>query len=319
MNVLVLGGNGFIGSHLVDELLLSGHSVRVFDRFPEKYRSPLFGVDYRTGHFGDACSMAEALQGVDIVYHLISTTVPSTSNLNPVADINDNLVATVELLDQMIKMGIKRIIYLSSGGTVYGKPQQVPIPEDHPLKPICSYGIVKVAIENYLNMYQELFGLQPTIIRPSNPFGPRQGHEGVQGVIATFLAKMMRGEPITLWGDGSIVRDYLYVTDLAKLCLLAGESRHVGVYNAGYGKGASVLNVIDMISNVAGVQPVINYQPSRSFDIQEVFLDISKSSVTFNWKPTINLEQGIYFQNQWLSVQLSSSKTIHEVRNAPTK
>jgi UDP-glucose 4-epimerase len=274
---------------------------------------PLFGVDYRTGQFGDAFSMAEALQGVEIVYPLISTTVPGTSNLNLVADINDNLVATVVLLDQMIKMGVKRIVYLSSGGTVYGNPQIVPSPEDHPLNPICSYGVVKVAIENYLKMYQELYGLRPTIIRPSNAFGTRQGHEGVQGVIATFLAKMLRGEKLTAWGDGTIVRDYLYVTDLAKLCFLAGEADCAGVYNAGYGKGVSVLAAIDMIFDVTGIRPVIDYQSNRPFDVQEVFLDISRSTVTFCWHPTISLEQGIRLQFEWLSSQFPATKTMRKV------
>lgn len=301
MKVLVLGGNGFIGSHLVDELVASGHSVRVFDRFPEKFRPPRCEVDYRSGQFGDAFSMAEALQGVEVVYHLISTTVPGTSNLSPVADIRDNLIATVILLEQMMKMGIKRIIYLSSGGTVYGKPRELPIPVDHPLNPICSYGVVKVAIENYLFMYQELYGLRPTIIRPSNPFGPRQGHDGVQGVIATFITKMLHGETLTVWGDGSIVRDYLFVTDLAKLCLMVGETDFTGVYNAGYGKGLSVSGAIDMISEVIGIRASVTYQSSRSFDIQEVVLDNSRSETTFGWSPKISIEQGIATHWKWIT------------------
>jgi len=312
MNVLVLGGNGFIGSHLVDELLIAGHSVRVFDHFSERYRPPLLGVDYRFGQFGDVFSMAEALHSIDLVYHLISTTVPSTSNMNPVDDISDNLIPSVVLLEQMIKMGIKRIVFISSGGTVYGVPQSVPVSEEHPLNPICSYGVIKVAIENYLKMYMELYGLKPTIIRPSNPFGPRQGHDGVQGVISTFLSKALRGEPLNVWGDGSIVRDFLYISDLVKLAVTAGESGYVGVFNAGYGSGVSIRTVIDMISEAVGVSPVINFQPKRSFDIQEVFLDIAKASSTFNWKPTVNLEQGILNHLKWLKTQLFNCKTNYE-------
>ncbi len=312
MNVLVLGGNGFIGSHLVDELLISGHSVRVFDQFPERYRAPLSNVDYRIGKFCDAFSMAEALHGVDVVYHLISTTVPSTSNLDPVADISDNLITTVVLLDQMNKIGIKRIVFLSSGGTVYGIPKTVPIPEEHSLNPICSYGVVKVAIENYLNMYMELYDLQPTVIRPSNPFGPRQGHDGVQGVISTFLSKALRDEPLTLWGDGSIVRDFLYISDLTKLAVIAGESDHTGVFNAGYGSGVSILSAVDIIAKLTGVTPVISYQPKRPFDIQEVYLDIAKTSSTFNWQPTVSFEQGILNHLQWLKAHFFNPKTIRE-------
>lgn len=301
MNVLVLGGNGFIGSHIVDELLTAGHSVRVFDRFLEKYRPPLLGVDYRTGQFGDAFSMAEALQGIEIVYHLISTTVPGTSNLNPVADINDNLIATVVLLDQMVKIGVKRIVYLSSGGTVYGKPLKVPIPEDHPLNPICSYGVVKVAIENYLNMYQELYGLRPTIIRPSNPFGPRQGHEGVQGVIATFIAKIFHDHPIKVWGDGSIIRDYMSVSDLARLCVIAGDDKFCGIFNAGSGTGISVTNLIELLKNVSGKQPDVLYELGRAFDVKEMVLDIAHTKTITGWHPSVSFADGLQQHWNWYS------------------
>lgn len=301
MNSLVLGGNGFIGSHLVDELLRSGHSVRVFDRFPEKHRSPLLGVDYRTGQFGDAFSIAEALQGIDIVYHLISTTVPSTSNLNPVADINDNLVATVVLLDQMIRIGVNRIVYLSSGGTVYGKPKKLPIPEDHPLNPICSYGVVKVAIENYLKMYQELYGLRPTIIRPSNPFGPRQGHDGVQGIISTFVGKLFNNHPIKVWGDGSIIRDYMYVSDLARLCVIAGNDNVSGIFNAGSGNGISVNNLIELLKDVSGKEPVILYEQGRIFDVKEIVLDITRTETITGWKPVVGFADGLQEYWDWYS------------------
>lgn len=301
MNVLVLGGNGFIGSHIVDELLNAGHSVRVFDRFPEKYRPPLLGVDYRTGQFGDAFSMAEALQGIEIVYHLISTTVPGTSNLNPVADINDNLVATVVLLDQMVKMGVKRIVYLSSGGTVYGKPRMVPIPEDHPLNPICSYGVVKVAIENYLKMYQELYGLRPTIIRPSNPFGPRQGHDGVQGVIATFIAKIFHEHPIKVWGDGSIIRDYMTVSDLARLCITVCNDNFIGIFNVGSGTGVSITNLIEQLKDVTCRQPEVVYESGRNFDIKEMVLDIVHTNSVTGWRPTASFAEGLQQHWNWYS------------------
>lgn len=155
MRVLVIGCNGFIGSHLVDISFRSGHKVRVFDRSPEKFRSALPNVDYRLFDFNDTSAIAESLEGVDVVIHLLSTTVPSTSNLDLVADIQNNLIGTVRLLQMMLKKDVKRIVYLSSGGTVYGVPQIVPIPETHPLNPaFCSYGVVKVAIEKYLFMFQ---------------------------------------------------------------------------------------------------------------------------------------------------------------------
>jgi len=299
MKVLVLGGNGFIGSHLVCELLSSGHSVRVFDRMPEKYNKPHLDVDYRVGQFGDAFSMAEALQGIDVVFHLISTTVPGTSNLNPIADINDNLVATVVLLDQMVKLGVKRIIYLSSGGTVYGNPRQLPVPEDHPLNPICSYGVVKVAVEKYLHMYQELYGLVPTIIRPSNPYGPRQGHSGVQGIIATFMAKILSNQHIEIWGDGSIIRDYMYVGDLVQLSAHVCEGSYAGVLNAGTGEGISIVRLLELLKEVTGKNINVEFKPGRAFDIKEITLDINKAISVTGWRPKMNILDGLRKHWEW--------------------
>src|ERR1700722_7131414 len=232
MNVLVIGGSGFIGSHVVDKLLAHRHSVRVFDRRPERFRAPLAGVDYRFGEFADEMTLVEALSGIDVVYHLVSTTVPGTADLDPKTDVRDNLIGTINLLESMQRLGLSRILFLSSGGTVYGIPEVVPIPETHALRPINSYGIVKAAIEHYLEMYRRTRGFSPVIVRASNPFGPRQAHSGVQGVISTFLRQILAGEPIEIWGDGAIVRDYLEVGDLSELAyaleLVIGKAHTMG-------------------------------------------------------------------------------------------
>lgn len=299
MKALVLGGNGFIGSHLVDVLLKAGHSVRVFDRYPERFRAPLPEVEYITGLFGDAFAMAEALAGADVVYHLVSTTLPGTSNLNPADDVRDNLVGTLALLEQMVKTGVKRIVYLSSGGTVYGNPESDPVTEDHPLRPICSYGVVKVAVEKYLFMFRQLYGLSPVVLRPSNAYGPRQGHLGVQGIMATFLGNVAAGKPLVVWGDGSIIRDYVYAADLARICLMAGESDFSGVFNVGSGRGNSVSEIIETIIRVTGEKPEIRYEPARRFDVHKVVLDISRIVQTYGWRPETVLEDGIAKQWQW--------------------
>lgn len=300
MKILVLGGNGFIGSHLVDALVLAGHKVRVFDRGAELYRSPLVEVDYRLGDFGDIPALAEALEGVDIVYHLISTTVPSTSNLDPVADIHGNLINTVRLLQLMVQKSISRIVFLSSGGTVYGIPDVVPIPETHPLRPICSYGVIKVAIENYLFMYQSLYGLQPLVLRASNPYGERQGHAGVQGVIGTYLQKISSGESIEIWGDGSVVRDFIHVSDLAGLCLKAGISSYTGIVNVGSGVGHSIRDVLVAIAGATGeaIEPV--YKQGRAYDVPSVVLDISKAADELGWRPEVELLEGVRKTWQWM-------------------
>ncbi len=299
MKALVLGGCGFIGSHLVDALLLAGHKVRVFDRTPELFRAPLANVDYRFGAFTDAPSLAEALEGVEVVYHLISTTVPSTSNLDPIADVQGNLINTLRLLQLMIQKHIPKIVFLSSGGTVYGVPKTALIPESHPLHPICSYGVVKVAIENYLQMFHQLHDLEYVILRASNPYGERQGHAGVQGVIGTYIGKMLTGEPIEIWGDGSIVRDFIYVSDLAELCVLAGQQQATGTYNAGCGVGYSINEVVATLTRISKMRIEPINKVGRIYDVPKVVLDNTQAKKVFGWQPKVNLECGLELTWRW--------------------
>ncbi|GAW37229.1 dTDP-4-dehydro-6-deoxyglucose reductase [Roseovarius sp. A-2] len=309
--ILLIGGCGFIGSHVADSLLARGLKVRVFDRRPEALRPPLAGVDYVIGDFSDSSLIYEAMSGVDAVIHLASTTVPATSNLDPVADIKGNLVATVQLLEVMRTTEVRKLVYLSSGGTVYGIPETEVVPETHPLRPISSYGIVKVAIENYLFMQHKLHGLQHVVLRASNPYGPRQGHTGVQGIIGTHLWRTARGEPVEIWGDGSVVRDFIHVRDLAELCAAAVQSDVAGCYNAGSGTGASVAQIVDSISRTVeqtGCTPMAPvYKPGRSLDVPRVVLDITRACRDFDWTPRIGLDEGIAESWQWVRGQVQGA------------
>lgn len=300
MNILVLGGCGFIGSHLVDQLLNAGYKVRVFDRAPELHRPPRRDVDYRFGVFSDVATLSEALEGIDVVYHLISTTVPSTSNLNPIDDVRNNLICTLQLLNLMVQMRIPKIVYFSSGGTAYGTPQTSPIPEDHPLNPICSYGVVKVAIENYLHMFNRLHDLKHIILRLSNPYGERQGHYGVQGVIGTFMGKLVKNEPIEIWGDGEVIRDYVYVGDIAKLCASVASRDIVGIFNVGSGKGLSVNKLVESLASVSGqaIKPI--YKEARNYDAPTVVLDTERAHRILGWRPETTLSDGLHRTWQWV-------------------
>jgi UDP-glucose 4-epimerase len=300
MRVLVLGGNGFIGSHVVDELLLAGYDINIFDKNPEIWRPSFHNVKYFLGNFSDTSLLAESLQGVNVVIHLISTTTPSTSNLDPIADIQSNLSNTVRLLQLMLSCNIKRIIYLSSGGAVYGMPSVSPVTETHELNPICSYGVVKVAIEKYLGMYAHLHDLKPMIIRPSNPYGPRQGHNSVQGAIATFMSQISTKRKINIWGDGSVKRDYIFVKDLAKLCSLAVDKEAIGVVNAGSGKALSLNDLLDLIKIEMQSEVDVNYLESRKFDVQEIALDSTRARDMFGWSPTVAIKEGLSLHHTWL-------------------
>ena len=300
MNILVAGGCGFIGSHVVDALLRAGHGVRAFDRQAERFRAPLARVDYRFGEFTDRMALAEAIAGVDVVFHFVSTTFPGIADLDPQTDVRDNLVGTLQLIETMLSLGVSRLLFLSSGGTVYGIPERDPIPETHSLRPVSSYGIVKAAIEHYLEAYRRSRGLSPVIIRAANPYGPRQGHTGVQGVVSTFLRRIAAGEAIEIWGDGTVVRDYLDVADLAELCVLAGASRQEGPYNAGSGVGTSVNEIVEAIRTVTGAQVETLYKPGRSVDVPRSVLDCTRARTDFGWSARRPLAEGIRNTWDWL-------------------
>ncbi|GAB2497598.1 NAD-dependent epimerase/dehydratase family protein [Arenimonas alkanexedens] len=293
MRALLVGGNGFIGASLVPVLRARGVDVAVLDPGQPRTDVDWTGVEFIAGSLADAAITTQALSGVDVVFHLAGTTVPSTSNLDPVADVQGNLVATLGLIGAMRATGVRRIVYFSSGGTVYGNPTVSPVPESHPLHPISSYGVVKVAIENYLSMYQQLGDIDPVILRPSNPYGPRQSTAGVQGAVAAFLGLALRNEPIRIWGDGEVVRDYLYIDDLCDLAATAGLSREVGVFNVGSGEGVSLNALCTRVSEATGRRLVVDYLPGRAFDVRRVVLDVSSAQRAFGWSPRTSLTDGL--------------------------
>ena len=301
MKVLVLGGNGFIGSHITDELIANGHEVTVFHRSSERYTAPSKYLRFYMGDYLDVVKLGEVVDGMDAVVHAISTTVPSTSNLNPIGDVQQNLIATIQLLDLMLKANVKRLIYLSSGGTVYGIPTERLVSENHPLNPICSYGIVKVAIENYIGMYKALYGLKPIILRPSNPYGPRQAHAGVQGALSTFLFNTLNHKQITIWGDGETRRGYLYVKDMAKACSLALDSDIEGTFNVCNSISYSLKELLQLVETTTGITPLVSYKSSRAFDVKEILLDTSKVKNVFAWQPTYSIQDGMAEFVQYLA------------------
>lgn len=290
-----MGGNGFIGSHLVDKLLAEGYNVRVFDKYEEHYRAPLTEVDYYYDDFGNRGLLSDALQGIDIVFHLISTTLPKTSNDDPIFDVTSNVVETLFLLEKCVIQKIKKIVFISSGGTVYGIPKALPVSEFANTDPLCSYGISKLTIEKYLALYRHLYGLNYTIVRPSNPYGDRQKLSSVQGAIPVFLGKIAKGELIEIWGDGEVVRDYIFIDDLIdgifKAAVLNTQSR---IFNIGSGVGYSLNYIIKIIQKITGINPNVEYKEKRSFDLQEIYLDISRSKSELSWHPIVPFETGIH-------------------------
>ena len=192
--------------------------------------------------------MQQALEGAELVFHLASGSLPQSSNRDPHADVQVNLLGTLNLLEAARLTGVRRLVMVSSGGTVYGIPQAVPIPESHPTEPICSYGITKLAMEKYVALYRQLHGLQGLVLRVANPFGPRQRLDAAQGVVPVFLGKALRDEPLQIWGDGTTVRDFLDVADVVAALLAAARyNGNETLFNIGSGQGLSLNQLIVLL------------------------------------------------------------------------
>lgn len=297
--VLVLGAGGFLGSHLVEALLAAGCSVVAYSRQLPGLLPPALlehpDLEAVQADFGAQERLAEALAGCEACVHLISTTLPQSSNAAPIADVQGNLVSSLQLLDAMQQAGVKRLVFASSGGTVYGIPERVPLPESHATQPICAYGITKVAIEQHLLLRERLEALQPRILRFSNPYGERQRLDAAQGVVAVFMGRVLKGEAITLWGDGSVVRDYLHVSDAVSAILAALAHQGPGrVFNIGSGEGVSLLQLLEAIGTVLARRPEVIVQPSRACDVPINVLDIALARRELHWNPQLGLTAGLH-------------------------
>ena len=301
MKSLVLGGNGFIGTHLVDVLLEDGHRVRIYDRSLNGFRANPKGAEYVRGELDDLGLVREALEDIEVVFHFVNTTIPKTSNDDPVYDVSSNLVGTLRVLESCVQAGVRKVVFASSGGTVYGQPRTVPIAEGHPTEPITSYGIVKLAVEKYLALFEHLHGLDYAALRSSNLYGPYQDPGGQQGVIPVFLSRLRAGQPVTIWGDGSVVRDYLYISDLVEALKLAARA-NLGrkVLNVGSGRGTSLNELIAIIARVTGSRPEVRYVAGRSLDVPANVLDVARVREELGWKPQTGLDEGIDRTWDWI-------------------
>ncbi|RWM18175.1 MAG: NAD-dependent epimerase/dehydratase family protein [Mesorhizobium sp.] len=303
---LVLGGRGFIGSHLVDALLTCGYAVRCLYRphgvALSERRLVHPNLEILEGDFSNSADVARALQDCEVCFHLISTTLPKSSSTDPMFDIESNVVGTVRLLTQAVQCDLKKIIFVSSGGTVYGVPSQIPISETHPTDPIVPYGITKLAIEKYLYLFYVLHGLDYTVLRLANPYGYGQRLTGSQGVIAVFLGKVLRGEPVEVWGDGSVVRDYVYIDDVVRALVASiGDTGGERVFNIGSGEGKSLNDVLNAIEIITGKVAYRNYLPGRGFDVPASVLNIEKAKKFLDWAPKVSFTDGLTRFVGWVS------------------
>jgi UDP-glucose 4-epimerase len=304
MKAVIVGGNGFIGTHLVEFLIREKIKVRVFDRFPSQFAQPKSEVEYIIGDLGNHGALAEIVESADWVFHLAYTTLPKTSNDDPVYDVRSNLIDTLQLLQACCDAKVTKVVFASSGGTVYGAPQQIPIPESHPTEPICSYGITKLSIEKYLHLFYHLYGLDYAVARMSNPYGEGQNPNAKQGAIGVFLGRVARGEPISIWGDGNVVRDYIHIDDAAAALLAAAKyapgAEAPRIFNIGSGVGLSLNQIVEEIRKVVDRKFQVVYTPARSLDVPANILDTSLAQTHLKFYPAIDLPTGIRRTWSWI-------------------
>lgn len=299
MNVLLLGAAGFIGTNLAIRFSAIGQDkITLVDRNEELFQSirtlNLKNTKIVEKSFEDGTDFDRILQGQDVVYHLASTTVPSTSNQQIPQELEANAVVTAKLLEACVRCGVKKVVFLSSGGTVYGMESCCPLKESMAAYPISSYGIQKVTIETLLYLYQYMYGLDYRVIRLANPYGPYQRPNGVLGAVTTFTYKALRNEPITVYGDGSVVRDFIYINDAihAMFNIANGESKH-RTFNLGCGYGTSIRQVLKTIQEVLGKELNVIYKPGRKVDVPTNYLDISRYENTYGELHPVSLHDGI--------------------------
>jgi UDP-glucose 4-epimerase len=309
MRIVIFGGGGFIGSSIVDRLLLDDHELRIFERprvVPYRKFKENEQMEWVTGDLSNIHDVNDAIEGFDAVLHLVSTTLPKNSNEDPIYDVQTNLVATLQMLNAMVARNIRKIIFISSGGTVYGNPVYLPIDEKHPTNPLVSYGITKLTIEKYLQMFERMYGIKAITLRVANAYGERQRIETAQGAVGVFLHHALKGAPIDIWGDGSVTRDYIHASDVAEAFVRALEySGAKRCFNISSGVGTSLNELIGMLEDTLGKPIERNYLPGRPFDVPVSVLSNDLAREELKWAPGISMQDGIARTSKWMADELA--------------
>ena len=303
LRCVVLGASGFIGINLCERLRGRTTELRAFGR--HRPADVLDAIAWIKGDFLNRETLSLAVRGADIVFHLVNATTPASANADMVNDLSQNVIGTLALLEICRAAGVKRVVFASSGGTIYGVPRRVPTPESEPCWPISAYGISKLSIERYLHLYEHHHGLEYRVLRIANPFGPYQTAASGQGVIAAFLRSVLTEEPVHIWGDGSVARDYLHVADVA--AALEAAAVHTGpdrIFNIGSVVTRTLNEIVEAIEWATGRMARIDRQPSRGVDVPISCLDISLAVRALGWQPTTNFHEGLRLTSRWMESQL---------------
>ena len=300
-NILILGGAGFLGMNLCGFLLGKGNNVTIYNRESgavNKARDLFPAAKIYVSEFQYEENWDIILDKIDVVFHLISDSNPANKNVS--SEFSHNVMPTISLLEKIKEKNIK-IIFFSSGGTVYGMPQSLPITETHPTDPISPYGIQKLCIEKILEYYGRTYNVDYRILRISNPYGAFQNPNSNQGVIAVFMAKMFQKQKIQIWGDGTNIRDYLYVDDLLAVCdTVIDYTGSCRIFNISSGVGVSLSDIISMIQQQLNCVADVEYIKSRVHDVSANVLGHGLAAHELHWHPQIDIKTGIgYMARMW--------------------
>lgn len=299
MKILLLGAAGFIGTNLTIELAKNAENeITLVDRCKDFF-NPIISMNLKNIRIIESGLTVDTdfdsiLKNQEVVYHLVSTTVPTTSNQHISQELVSNVVFSANLFEACIRCGVKKVVFISSGGTVYGKEVDCPLKEKTATYPISSYGVQKVTIEKLLYLYRYMYGLDYRVIRLANPYGPHQRPNGVLGAVTTFTYKALKGDEITVYGDGSIMRDFIYIDDAIRaiMKIVEGENKH-HTFNLGCGYGTSIKQVLTTIEGTLGIKLNVSYVEGRKVDVPTNYLDISRYEKYYGALNPISLEEGI--------------------------
>lgn len=299
MKILLLGAAGFIGTNLTIELTKDPNNhITLVDKSKDYFINiksmHLSNIEIKESRLDIDTNFDEILENQDVVYHLISTTVPTTSNQQISQELMSNVVFSSNLFEACVRCRVKKIVFISSGGAVYGKELDCPLKEKMATNPISAYGVQKVTIEKLLYLYRYIHGLDYRIIRLANPYGPYQRPNGALGAVTTFTYKALKGEEITVYGDGSVVRDFIYIDDAIKaiIKIANGENKH-RIFNIGCGYGTSIKQVLETISKALETELNVMYKDGRKVDVPINYLDISRYEKYYGKLNPISLDEGV--------------------------
>ena len=304
---LVTGGAGFIGSHLVDGLLDSGYDVAVVDNLSSgQLRNVSHGTTFYHADLNDVrLNQIVQRERPEIVFHLAAQSSVRQSAVDPVADADANVMGTIRLIAAAAAEGVEKFIFSSTGGAIYGDPETIPCDEDTPVNPLTPYALSKYVGEQYLELFHETYGLDYTILRYANVYGPGQNPDGEAGVVAIFTGMMLNGRRPQIFGDGFQERDFVYVLDVVRANLAAINRGHGRTYNIGTGHPVSVARIYEMLQEITEFNEEPDYRPRRAGEVLSIALDSTRAEQELKWMPEVPLREGLARSVEYAKVSLS--------------